>query len=39
MKTLEVLEKVLKGKRLRPDTQRHYVEALGSLSRYSQERG
>ena len=39
MKTLEVLEKVLKGKRLKPATQRHYREALGSLSRSSQERG
>jgi len=29
MKTLEVLEKVLKGKRLKPNTQRHYREALG----------
>lgn len=37
MKTLEVLDKVLKGKRLKPSTQRHYREVLGSLSRYSQE--
>jgi len=36
MKTLEVLDKVLKGKRLRPATQRHYVDALGSLARYSE---
>ena len=37
MKTLEVLDKVLKGKRLKPVTQRHYREALGSLSRYEAE--
>jgi integrase len=37
MKTLEVLERVLKGKRLKPNTQRHYREALGSLSRYSED--
>ena len=37
MKTLEVLEKVLKGKRLKPNTQRHYREALGSLARYSED--
>ena len=36
MKTLEVLEKVLKGKRLRPATRRHYIDALGSLARYSE---
>ena len=36
MDTLEVLEKVLKGKRLRPATQRHYIDALGSLARYSE---
>ena len=36
MKTLEVLEKVLKGKRLKPNTQRHYREALGSLAGYSE---
>lgn len=37
MKTLVVLEKVLKGKRLRLTTQRHYIDALGSLARYSEE--
>lgn len=37
MKTLEVLEKVLKGKRLRPSTQRLYRVALGSLTRYSED--
>jgi len=37
MKTLEVLEKVLKGKRVKPNTQRHYREALGSLAQYSEE--
>ena len=37
MKTLEVLEKVLKGKRLKPNTQRHYREALGSLAAYSED--
>jgi integrase len=37
MKTLEVLEKVLRGKRLKPNTQRHYREALGSLARYSED--
>ncbi len=37
IKTLEVLEKVLKGKRLKPNTQRHYREALGSLARYSED--
>ena len=37
MKTLEVMEKVLKGKRLKPVTRRHYREALGSLSRYESE--
>jgi integrase len=36
VKTLEVLERVLKGKRLKPNTQRHYREALGSLARYSE---
>jgi len=35
MKTLEILKKVLKGKRLKPNTQRHYRDALGSLARYS----
>ena len=37
MKTLEVLDKVLKGKRLKPVTQRHYREALGSLAEYEAE--
>ena len=37
MKTLEVLEKVLKGKRLKLNTQRHYRNALGSLARYSED--
>lgn len=37
VKTLEVLEKVLKGKRLKPNTQRHYRDALGSLARYSED--
>jgi len=37
MKTLEVLEKVLKGKRLKPNTQRHYREVLGSLGQYSED--
>jgi len=37
MKTLEVLEKVLRGKRLKPNTQRHYRDALGSLSRYTED--
>jgi integrase len=36
-KTLEVLERVLKGKRLKPNSQRHYREALGSLARYSED--
>jgi integrase len=37
MKTLEVLERVLRGKRLKANTQRHYREALGSLARYSED--
>jgi len=37
MKTSEVMRKVLKGKRIKPNTQRHYREALGSLSRYSDD--
>ena len=37
MKTIEVLEKVLKGKRIKPATQRHYREALGSLAEYEEE--
>jgi len=37
MKTLEVLEKILKGKRLKSNTQRLYRDALGSLARYSED--
>jgi integrase len=37
MKTSEVLAKVLKGKRIKPVTQRHYSQVLGSLARYSEE--
>ena len=37
METREVLDKVLRGKRLRPATRRHYCEALGSLASYSGE--
>jgi integrase len=37
VKTLEVLDKVLRGKRVRPETQRHYRDALGSLARYSED--
>ena len=37
MKTLEVLDKVLKGKRVSPNTQRHYRDVLSSLARYSEE--
>jgi len=37
MKTLEVLDKVLKGKRISPNTQRHYRNALKSLAIYSEE--
>lgn len=37
MKTLEVLDKVLKGKRVKPNTQRHYRESLGSLAKYEAE--
>ncbi len=37
MKTLDVLGKVLKGKRVKLVTQRHYREALGSLAKYSDE--
>lgn len=37
MKTKEVLNKVLKGKRIRPNTKRHYREALGSLAEFSEE--
>lgn len=37
MKTLEVLEKVLRGKRIKANTERHYRDALGSLARYDDE--
>ncbi len=37
MKTLEVLEKVLRGKRVKPNTERHYRDALGSLARYDED--
>ncbi len=37
MRTLEVLEKVLKGKRVKDDTKRHYRDALKSLAEYSEE--
>jgi len=37
VKTLEVLEKVLSGKRVKPDTIRHYRDALGSLAKYSED--
>jgi len=37
VKTIEVLEKVLKGKRIKADTVRHYRDALGSLARYSED--
>lgn len=37
MKTLEVLEKVLKGKRIKEDTKRHYRDALRSLAKHSEE--
>lgn len=37
MKTLEVLEKVLRGKRIKVDTERHYRDALRSLACYSEE--
>jgi integrase len=37
VKTLEVLDKVLKGKRIKPSTKRHYMEILGALAKYSEE--
>lgn len=37
MRTLEVLEVVLKGKRLRPKTQKNYRMAFGSLAKFSEE--
>jgi len=37
MKTLDVLEKVLKGKRLRPKTQKNYRMAYSSLNKFTEE--
>lgn len=37
MKTIEVLEKVLRGKRVKPNTERHYKDALGSLAECSED--
>lgn len=37
VKTLEVLEKVLKGKRIKETTRRHYRDALSSLAKYSED--
>jgi len=37
VRTLEVLEKVLRGKRIKADTKRHYRDALGSLAKYSED--
>jgi integrase len=37
MKTLEVLEKVLRGKRISAMTKRHYCEVLSSLAKYEAE--
>ncbi len=37
MKTLEVLEKVLHGKRVKDNTERHYRDALSSLAKYDEE--
>lgn len=37
MRTLEVMDRVLRGKRIKPATQRHYREALNSLARYSDD--
>lgn len=37
MKTLDVLEKVLAGKRIRPNTQRQYIDLLNSLAKFSPE--
>lgn len=37
MKTIEVLEKVLRGKRVKVETVRHYRDALGSLAKYEDE--
>lgn len=37
MKTLDVLDKVLKGKRVSDETRRHYRVALNSLAKYSED--
>ena len=37
MKTLEVLEKVLRGKRISKETERHYRDAIVSLATYSND--
>jgi len=37
LKTLEVLEKVSRGKRVRPNTLRHYRESLTSLAKFSED--
>jgi len=37
IKTLGVLDKVLRGKRIKAETARHYRDALGSLARYSED--
>ena len=37
VKTMEVSEKVLKGKRISKETGRHYRDALGSLAKFSDE--
>jgi integrase len=37
MKTLEVLDKVIRGKRVKEATKRHYQETLSSLARYESE--
>jgi len=37
VKTLGVLDKVLRGKRIKAETERHYRDALGSLARYSED--
>lgn len=37
MKTLDVLETVLRGKRIKESTKKHYRQALTSLSEYSEE--
>ncbi len=37
MKTIEVLERVLKGKRLARNSQRNYIHAFKSLNNYTEE--